>query len=109
MAKTDGIAVEHPIKAAWKEVWGLQGEVLSLCELYRVDNCPEVAWSLLAEGVLARLSDAVEALEGAYRDAGMSPLTSYEVAHGESSDGGMGAMAPMVTKVPADELITSRE
>lgn len=91
MADVNVIADVHPVKAAWKRVWGAQVEALSLVTLW--DGNPDSdSWAALADGVLSRMAEAIDGLEHAYRQDGMSPLTHYET-------GGMGAVAPMVTKV----------
>ncbi|WP_066263956.1 hypothetical protein [Hydrogenophaga flava] len=114
MAKADGIAAEHPIKAAWKEMWGHQCEALSLCELFKSDSLDAESWSYLARGVLQRFSDAADVLSRAYTLDGLSPLTSYEPAEdaGDGAgvvNGGMGAVAPMGTEVVDGELTSSRK
>lgn len=127
MAKADGIAAGHPIKAAWKEMWGHQCEALSLCEVFKSDNLDAESWSYLARGVLQRFSDAADVLQRAYTLGGLSPLTSYEPAADSVDDddlvetgtigqagvgavnGGMGAVAPMGTEVVDGELTSSRK
>lgn len=109
MADSNGIAGVHPVKAAWKEMWGIQGEAFSLCELYGLDNLPPEAWSYLAQGTLQRFTDVVDRLQRAYSDDGLSPLTSYETDDGGDGDGGMGAVAPMGTEVVDGGLISSRK
>lgn len=100
MADANVNAVVHPVKAAWKEVWGIQGEASSLVELW--DGNPDAeSWAFLADSVLSRMNDAIEALERAYSQSGMSPLTHYE-------NGGMGAVAPMVTQEVDSQSIAAR-
>jgi hypothetical protein len=100
MADANVIAKAHPTELAWQELWGPVGEAQSLLALYRTQE-DDAAWALLAHGVIERLLRDIEALNSVECDHGRQTLE-------QRANGGMGAMAPMVTKVFDSELDPSR-
>lgn len=100
MADANVIAGEHPMSAAWKKVFGLQAEASSLLQLAELEESPAPV-AILAASILQRVIEVTEELESVERECGMCPLTHWQT-------GGMGAMAPMVTKVVDSQLDQSR-